>query len=199
MKTRPSWILGTVAMGMALASCGSTAVDDNHGTNGGSSAALDPASFGQKYRFADNEIPGWTQSTDPTAKFPPYGVYSDATLEQRIDGGNLAYTSRGMRVAMYQDLVGPSDAQVTIVAMAFSSASNASTMFDYEVASSSATIAIPSYDQSTALAYPTLAGITTYAHVQASYFELKLTGIPDQTDAAQATQQFLQVLVRKSE
>jgi hypothetical protein len=165
--------------------------------SGPSSTPLDPTAFGNKYKFADNEVSGWTQSTDPTDPFQ-YGVYSDADLDQRIDGGNMAYISRGMRVAMFQNLVGPAGTVCTVVAMDFSTADHATAMFNYEKDKTSAATAIPPYDDSTAIGYETLAGVTAYAHFKASYFETQVSGVADAAAGAEVGTQLLQVLESKT-
>jgi len=58
--------------------------------------------------------------------------YTDANLNNRIDGGNEAYISRGMRLAMYQDMTGPDPNICTVVAMDFGTDASAKAMFDYE-------------------------------------------------------------------
>jgi hypothetical protein len=166
------------------------------GSNGGSSGTpLDPTAFGNKYKFA-SEVSGWTQSTAPSDPYQ-YGVYSDADLDQRIDGGNIAYISRGMRVAMFQNLVGPADSSCTVVAMDFGTAENATTMFTYQKDSTGGTTPIPPYDAATAIGYETLSGVTAYAHFKASYFETQVSGVADAAAGAQISAQFLQVLESK--
>jgi hypothetical protein len=167
------------------------------GSGPSNNTPLDPTAFGNKYKFADNEVSGWTQSTDPTDPFQ-YGVYSDADLDQRIDGGNMAYISRGMRVAMFQNLVGPAGAVCTVVAMDFGTADNATTMFNYEKDTTSAATAIPSYDASTAIGYETLSGVTAYAHFKTSYFETQVSGVADAAAGAEVGGKLLQVLASKT-
>jgi hypothetical protein len=111
----------------------------------------------------------------------------------------MAYISRGMRVAMFQNLVGPAKLLCTVVAMDFSTADNATTMFDYEKDTTSAATAIPSYDASTAIGYETLAGVTAYAHFKASYFETQVSGVDDPAASAQVGAELLQVLESKTD
>jgi hypothetical protein len=49
-----------------------------------SSTPLDPAAFGQKYKIADNQIPGWTED--------PSGYWTGTNLiESGIVVGNMSY------------------------------------------------------------------------------------------------------------
>jgi hypothetical protein len=184
-RQRTMFVLAT----LCLLGCG------GGGSNG--STPLDPSGFGNKYKFA-NEVSGWSQSTDPTDPYQ-YGVYSDADLDQRIDGGNMAYISRGMKLAMFQNLVGPAGALCTVVAMDFVTADNATTMFTYQKDHTGGTTPIPNYDAATAIGYETLAGVTAYAHFKASYFETQVSGnFANAAAAAEIGAQFLQVLESKS-
>ena len=167
------------------------------GSSSSSSQPLSADAFGAKYKFADNQASGWTQTTDPTDPFP-FGVYTDANLDQRIDGGNKLYLDRGMRVAMYQDLVGPNGSLCTVVAMDFVTGANATTMFTYQKDNKGAATAIPQHDVTVAIGESLITGITVFAHDQASYFELQLDGYSDQTAAAQAGAQLLGVLEGKT-
>jgi len=89
------------------------------GSAGSSGSTLDPNAFGQRYKFSNNELPGWTQPTaaqDPTA----FDVYNGGDeLVSRLDGAADTYTSRGCRVSMFQDLVEPDPQICTVVAMDF--------------------------------------------------------------------------------
>jgi hypothetical protein len=162
------------------------------------SGPLDATAFGSKFKFADNELSGWTQSTDPTDPYQ-YGVYTDTTLNQRIDGGNMAYIDRGMRVAMYQDLVGPSGSICTIVAMDFSTDAKADTMFTYQKTQNVASTTLSPYDGTVAIGNSLKTGLTAYAHFKASYFEVQLDGYgADPTAAIPVASQFLQVVEKKT-
>ena len=164
-------------------------------TNGGAS---DPTAFGQKYKLADSEIPGWKQTTDPTDSMP-FGVYTAANLNNRIDGGNEAYISRGMRLAMYQDMTGPDPNICTVVAMDFGTDASAKAMFDYEKGLTGATTALPPYDVATAIGETLSTGVTVYAHIKASYFELLFDGYgADPSAAVPVATQFLQALAAKT-
>ncbi len=172
---------------LAAAACGSSS----------SSTASDEHTFGAQYKFAGSDVPGWTQdATDPSA----FEVYNVDNLSDRIDGQNVAYISRGFRYGMYQQMVGPTPNLCTAIAMDFVTADNANTMFTYERDSTGAATPIPNYDAATALGAPGLTGMTVYAHIKASYFELQFDGFTStQMDAAaQAGAQFLQVLQAKT-
>ncbi len=159
------------------------------------SNTLDPNGFGNKYKFADNEISGWKQ--DPAAD--PLWTGAGTDLHNKIDGGESTYLNRGCLLAMYQNLAGPDPQGCTVVAMDFGTADNSTAMFTYEQQQTSASIQIPSFDATVAIAYPVLSGITVYAHIKATYFELQLDGFgSDQTSAAQMATQFLNVLKAKT-
>jgi hypothetical protein len=154
--------------------------------------------FGQKYKFADNEIAGWKQNTD-SADTVPFAVYTDVTLAPcRIDGAAPAYTSKGCKLAMYQEMVGPSPNACEVIAMDFVTEDNATSMVTYQQKQTSAAVTIPQYDLSVAIAYPVISGITVFAHFKASYFEVSLTGYADQNAATQDAALFLNVLKSKS-
>jgi hypothetical protein len=162
------------------------------GGSSGSSSTLDPTAFGLKYKFADNEMSGWT--ADPSS---PLWTGKGTDLEARIDGGNMAYVSRGCLVAMYQDLVEGAEAACEVVAMDFGTEANASAMVAYEQQLRGATVPIPQYDASTAIGAEILGGVTAYAHFKSLYFEVQLQGYADQSTAASVATQFLQKLQAK--
>jgi len=185
-------IVGLAALTLLGCSGGSS---NNSPKDAASTTPTDPNAFGSKFKLADNEIAGWTASTDPST---PYGVYTDANLDQRIDGGNMPYIQRGMTLAMFEPMMGPSGSFCTVVAMYFGTADNANSMFTYEQSSKSANVPIGSYDSSTAIGYSTLSGVTGYAHFQAYYFETQVSGVADDAAGAQVSAQFLQVLASKT-
>ncbi|MGA7740963.1 MAG: hypothetical protein ABSF35_06045 [Polyangia bacterium] len=82
--------------------------------------------------------------------------------------------------------------------MDFGTAANATSMFTYEQGLNSAAVPIPQFDVSAAIGVSVLGGITAYAHFNASYFEVQLTGYADQASAASVATQFLQVLQSKT-
>jgi hypothetical protein len=154
--------------------------------------------FGEKYRFSDNEVPGWTQ-TPAAQDSAAYGVYTGGEqLVGRIDGGDV-YTSRGCRVSMYQDLTGPYPEICTVVAMDFVTNDNATGMFTYQQQTGGASASIPGYGASDAIGSSfALGGQTVFAHVKASYFEVQLSGFVDATSTGAAAKQFLDVLKSKT-
>jgi hypothetical protein len=167
------------------------------GGGAGGTGLLSAAQFGQKYRFADNQLPGWKQA--PAADDPDaFDVYTGTDeLVARIDGAADSYY--GFRVAMFQDLVGPDPQTCNVVAMDFVTDAQATAKFAYQRENGAST-AIPGYDRSVAIASTDLAGITVYAHFKALYFELQMSGYADQSynvDLNKATTvaaQFLGVL-----
>jgi hypothetical protein len=160
---------------------------------------LNATAFGQKYRFADNEIDGWTMdATDRTAYFIFTG---DAELVARIDGAAGAYTDQGCRLGMYQDLVGPNSGIIEVVAMDYVTDAQATAMFTSKKQLQTATIPIPPYDVSVAIGISGLTGLTVLAHFKASYFELQLSGYGEQKvtcSACSVAKQFLDVLQSKT-
>jgi len=164
------------------------------------STTLTPDQFGQRYKFADNEISGWQQAAG-TDRFL---VCTSAELEDPsnpnpIDGAAPAYTDNGMTMVMFQYLAGPGSNACQVRAMDFGTDASATAMFAQEQKSTASDIAIAAFDTSTAIAYSVISGITVYAHFKASYFELYLTGFgTDQNAASQAATQFLQVLQAKT-
>ena len=64
---------------------------------------LDPPAFGQDYKFADNEMKGWT--LDPASD--AFWVGTDLIAGTSIDGAAQAYTDQGFVQGMFQTLDGP--------------------------------------------------------------------------------------------
>jgi len=191
---RTSLTFACLLLGLGGPGCGSDTTS-GHPPDGSSqtSGTLDPTAFGQKYKFADNEMSGWTQ--DPTI---PFWTGKGTDLESRIDGGNMAYLSRGCLVAMYQDLVEGDQAACEIVAMDLGTEANAVSMVAYEQQLRSASIAIPGYDASAAIGAAIQGGLTAYAHFGSLYFEVQMQGYADQSTGASVAAQFLQKLQSKS-
>jgi hypothetical protein len=185
----------TVCSLLALTSLACSSSSDSGGTlDSGSVAPRDQNSFGATYKFADSEVAGWKQASGTTA----YSVWTAANLTDKIDGAAPDYTSRGMKFAMYQNLVGPDPQLCGLVAMDFGTDDQATSMFNYEKQLTSATTAVPQYDASVASGNPGLTGVTVYAHFKASYFELQLDGYPDQGSATQTASTFLKALEKKA-
>lgn len=170
--------------GLGSSGCGSSPASNT----------LGPDAFGQKYRFADNEIPNWSQNSASS----PFWTGQATDLHLRIDGGDMAYTSRGCLVAMYQDLVGPNTQSCIVVAMDFGTSDQANAMVTYEQQLTQASVPIPPYDASIAIGESVLGGITAFAHFKASYFEVQLIGYADQASASSVAAVFLQKLQSKT-
>jgi hypothetical protein len=199
---------GTIAAGGDIATGGVTRTGGTIGSGGTTSAggaggagstssAFDANAFGQRYKFSNNELPGWTQPTaaeDPIA----FDVYTGGDeLVSRLDGGDI-YTARGCRMSMFQDLVGPDPEICTVVAMDFVTSANANSMFLYQK-SNGASVAIPGFGTADALAsFFALGGMVAYAHFNALYFEVQLSGFANQTSAASMAAQFLGVFRSKA-
>jgi len=169
-----------------LASLACTSADGDRPT--------DAEGFGQRYRFANNEVTGWTQGSSALA----YSVWTDANLTGKIDGAAPVYVDRGCKLAMYQDLLGPDPQICTVVAMDFVTDPQATAMFEYQKESAGDSVFVPGYDESVAFGYPSLTGATVYAHVKAYYFELQMDGYPDQDSASAAAAPLLRVLESKA-
>ena len=176
----------TVRTLSCLASLFSAAVGAGCGSSP-SSTPLDPAAFGQKYKIADNQIPGWTED--------PSGYWTGTNLiESGIDGGNMAYDSNGFRQGMFETLVDGPNQSCELRAMDFGDDVHATKMFAAAVKTNSASIAIPPFDISVAAADSVIGGIKTVAHFKASYFEVSLLGYADQSSAISDAALFLQQL-----
>ena len=156
-----------------------------------SSTAVDPVAFAQKYKIADNRIPGWTQdpSTDPSANWSGTNL-----IESGIDGGNEVYDSHGFRQGLFQTLDGSSPQVCNLRDMDFGDDAHATTMFTYSRTHNGATLTISPFDASIAGGETVLGGVTAFAHFKASYFELFLTGYSDSNLAISDAALFLQAL-----
>ena len=184
-------VTGGAAPGGAMVTGGTIAAGGAIAT-GGTSTPLDANAFGQRYRISDNELSGWRQDLAPTA----FAVYAGDELVTRMDGAADMYLARGCRVSMFQDLVGPDPETGTVIAMDFVTSVNANAMFTYQ-RSNGASLAIPGYGTSAAIGSTTLGGIVAYAHFNAVYFEVQLSGFADTTSATAAAGQFLNLLRSK--
>lgn len=186
-----------VSCTVLLFACSSSSDSPDGSGGGGGGGTLDLNGFGQRYKLADNELPGWTQ--DPAAG--SFTLWDNTTLTQKIDGPATEYVKRGMLFAYYQGVKASDGVRSCIVvAMDFRSAANAKSMVDFDRAQTSASLTVPSYDVSVAVGYQTLTGMTVYANMQALYLEVQLDGYgypPDLTKAAQDGDAFLKVMQAK--
>jgi hypothetical protein len=158
-------------------------------SSGGGDSPADENSFGAKYKLADNEISGWSQKTTADA----FLAYTADSLTIRIDGAAVPYTDRGMRFALVQELVGPDPQNATFWAMDMTTEANAQSMVEHQKTTQSATLTIPPYDASVAIASETLTGITVYAYFKSLYLEVILDGYgSDQDTARQVGAKFLE-------
>jgi hypothetical protein len=140
------------------------------GGAGGGTGAL--AAFGQRYKIQDSDIPEWKQDSASNA----FALYTDANLTDRIDGPATGYVQRGMKLAYYQNMVGPDPKICTVVGMDFVTEANAKSMNDFEQKLNTCDLSVPPYDTSAAIAYKTMTGISAFAHFGALYIELVLDG-----------------------
>ncbi|HJX62565.1 MAG TPA: hypothetical protein VJ860_01280 [Polyangia bacterium] len=158
---------------------------------------LDPTAFGQVYKFADNEINGWTQ--DPASD--GFWVGTDLVAGS-IDGAAQAYFDQGFVQGMFQNLDAPNSQFCTVRAMDFGTAQKATAMYaSAQSTSISQSTAIPPYDLSIAIGNAAASGLSVYAHFGASYFEVFLSGLGDQKSTCTecpVAQQFLDDLKKKT-
>jgi hypothetical protein len=214
MTIRPTALSSVVCLLLGLSAAGCGSGGDNGatgtggstgsgGTGGGGStgATLTAAQFGDKYKFSATDLAGWTPA-DPATDSTAYNVYNGGDeLVGRLDGGDI-YTSKGCRVSMYQDLIGPDPEICTLVAMDFVTDAQATGMFTFQEGPSGeapAAVSIPGYAASDAIGSSfALGGQNMFAHFKASYFELQFSGFTDATSAGAAAKQFLDVLKAKT-
>ncbi len=164
------------------------------GSGGGATMPTTPESFGAKFKLADNEIQGWAQSTASDG----YTVYTDLTLTDKIDGAATPYVEHGMKLAMYQNMVGPDPSVARVVAMAFGTAAQAQSMVSKRLTDQAADVSIPGYAASVAMAWTTIGGITAVASFDALYLEIMLSGFDTPDAAAQVAAKFLQAMAAKT-
>jgi hypothetical protein len=183
--------IALASLAIALGACSSSSSDGP--------AALDLNGFGAKYKIADNEIAGWTVSTEPAA----FDLYSAENLTEKIDGPAANYVSHGCKYAMFEEMVGPTDPNqqfCRVVAMDFGTEAQAASMVTYQRESSAGITEIPGYDASLVFGYPVLTGLTVYGNFGALYFEVILDGFPGDPDTAgQVGAKFLQALQAKNQ
>jgi hypothetical protein len=181
---------------ISLAACSSSS-DKNSAP--GSGAPTDAASFGQMLKLSESDVSGWQQQTATTESGPTYEAFPADEMMQKIDGQAPDYTSRGCEYVMYENMQDSNEHLCKVVAMYFGTADKAKAMYDYEKDRlGSSAIEIPQYDSSTAFGYSVLRGITGYAHLKASYFELQMDGYDDDASASQAASQVLKGLEAKA-
>ncbi len=150
--------------------------------------------FGAKFKLADNAIQGWTQSTASDG----LTVYTDVTLTDKIDGAATPYVQQGMKLAMYQNMVGPDPSVARVVAMAFDTAAHAQSMVSQRISDQAADVPVPGYAASVAMAWTTIGGITAVASFDALYLEIILSGFDTPDAAAQVAAKFLQAMAAKT-
>jgi hypothetical protein len=180
--------LGFAFCAVLFAACSSSS------NGGGGTMPTTADGFGAKFKLADNEVQGWTQSTASDA----YTVYTDITLTDKIDGAATPYVEHGMKLAMYQNMVGPDPSVARVVAMAFGTAAQAQAMVSQRVADQGADVPIPGYAASIALAWTTIGGITAVASFNALYLEIILSGFDTPDAAGQVAAKFLQAMEAKT-
>jgi hypothetical protein len=139
---------------------------------------IDPTAFGAQFKIADNEIQGWTLNSAADS----FWAGTDLVGGPGIDGAAATYTDRGFRQGMFQYLSGPDSQTCTIEALDFGTADAATAMYAYAQANFvSHSVAIPNYGSSTAIGGAAISGVTAYAHFGATYLEVGLSGLGDQT------------------
>jgi hypothetical protein len=179
------------ATALALLACSSASDADT------SEGQLDANGIEKKFKLADGVLADWKTNLKPEA-YRPIDVYTADKLTDRIDGGAPAYTSRGCRLAMYQQMVGQDPASCIIVSMDFVTEDQARSMVDYQRQQYSASVTIQPYDSEVSIAAAGLTGITVFAHFKSMYFELQIDGVPDQSAAVKLAGQFLAQLQTKA-
>jgi hypothetical protein len=179
------------ATALALLACSSAS--DSSTSNG----PLDANGIEKKFKLADGVLADWKTNAKPEA-YHPIDVYTADKLTDRIDGGAPAYTSRGCRLAMYQQMVGPDPASCIVVSMDFVAEDQARSMVDYQRQQASASVRIPPYESDVAIAAEALTGITVFARFKSMYFELQIDGVPDPSAAVKLAGQFLAQLQTKA-
>ena len=156
--------------------------------------------FSPIFKFADNELPGWIQDTNTISN--PFTVWKGEDLVGLIDGGADLYVNRGCMMTMAQNLVGPNgpDAQTcTVYAMLCGTNVQADTIFAYQKFNNEASVTIPQFDTSVAIANGGVFGnITVFAHYKTMYFELQLSGYNDQDSSRSVAEQMLKILESKT-
>ena len=152
--------------------------------------------FSPIFKFADNELPGWIQDTNP------FTVWKGEDLVGLIDGGADLYVNRGCMMTMAQNLVGPNgpDAQTCkVYAMLCGTNVQADSIFTYQKVNTSATVTIPQFDTSAVIANGGVFGnITVFAYYKTMYFELELSGYNDQDSSRSVGEQMLKILESKT-
>jgi hypothetical protein len=190
--------LAVPAYALLLAACGSSTnsgAPADSGAPAGSGTPLDMNGFGEKYKLADNEVSGWTQSTGSD----PFLLFTTKTLTDKIDGAATPYTDQGMQFAMYQNLDGPSGQTCDLTAMHFRTETQAKAMLAARQTLMSASITIPTYDASVASASTSLGGIGVLAAFKDLYLEIALDGYGSDVDSAsQVAVKFLQAMQAKT-
>jgi hypothetical protein len=162
-------------------------------------ALVDVNGFGQRYKFADNELTGWTQDTNTVTS--PFTVWRADSLVGLWDGGAGLYLARGCLVTMVQNMIGPNgpDSQICeVVAMDFGTSANADSMFVSQIRSANVQVPIPGFDGAAAMAGGEMFGnIIGYAHFNQMYFEVQMSGYYDQSASSAAAGQLLKILQQK--
>ncbi len=124
---------------------------------------------------------GFSQVADADS----FVIYTPENLNLAINGGNVEYIDRGLIAASAQNFTSADSRTMRSLCMDFGTAAKASAMYAYKKASVTAALTIPSFDSSVAVGKPEILfqGITAFAWFDRFYFEIRLLGYADQTQA----------------
>jgi hypothetical protein len=164
--------------------------------SGGQSMA---AELGQQYKLSPTDVAGWQLDPNDSANFQVLQEGTPNNLESFMDGNSDLYTNAGCTISIYESLVGPTPYTATFYAMYFGTAASATAMFSAQQTTYAASDTIPGFDSSVAIGFGGTAHRTIFAHFDAMYIELVVTGYgSDSTSAYQAAAKILTVLKAKT-
>jgi len=157
------------------------------------SGPLTSAELGAKYKFSTTTLPGWQLDPNDSGNFLVLQEGTDNDLFSAMDGGSNTFTNAGCTMSVYEHLVATYPQSATFYAMYMGTDANATTLFNSQVTTYTATDSIPGFDPSVAAGYGALISHTVFVHFGAMFFRLVISGITDATSAYQAAAQFLTV------
>jgi len=157
------------------------------------------AQLGKQYKLSPTDVAGWQLDPNDSANFQILEEGKPNNLESFMDGNSDLYTNAGCTISIYESLVGPTPYTATFYAMYFGTAASATAMFGAQQVTYAASDTITGFDPAVAIGYGGAAHRTIFAHFDAMYIELVVSGYgSDSTSAYDAAAKILTVLKAKT-
>ena len=135
------------------------------------------------------DVTGWQQAGQP------FAIFSAATLNQALDGGDIPYIQNGGLIAVgIQEMTGSGGKQVELFCIDYGAEATAFSYFQTWTVQLTVPKKIPNYNDSLAVFESTGGGTAkVYAHFKKFYIEFRLSGFQDESDALETASLFLDI------